>query len=523
MGLLLLVARIVLAAVFVVAGAAKLSNLKASRKAVTDFGLPNWLANPIGSVLPFAEVTVAVLLLPAQSAWWAGLGALGLLLAFIAAIAVNLAQGRKPDCQCFGQIQSKPIGWPTLARNGVLAAIAVLVIWAGTSAQLSFIDVIAGLSGRQALASVVTVFIIAAIVGQTWLIFHLFEQHGRLLLRMDELEKRLANAPTTAQRPQAPLPQGLPLGAPAPAFQLPTLEGQSLALEDLNRDGKAALLIFTDPNCGPCSALLPEIGRWQRDYAEKVRVALVSRGTAKANRAKTKQHGVRDVLLQENREVAELYQANGTPAAVLLRADGSIGSRVAAGSEAITSLVATAAGVPVPTDSTTGGNGRSKVLPMPMTAHAGLPIGEVAPPIALPDLTGRTVSLSDFKGRKTLVVFWNPGCGFCQRMLPDLKAWEHNRSSGSPELLVVSTGAAEANQNIGLHSPVLLDGAFAVARQFRGGGTPSGVLVDAEGKIASELAVGAPGVLALVGVQQPTRADKVVHRTDAKTAVAQVH
>jgi peroxiredoxin len=208
---------------------------------------------------------------------------------------------------------------------------------------------------------------------------------------------------------------------------------------------------------------------------------------------------------------------------VLIRADGAIGSRVVAGSEAITGLVASAAGVPIPITATSGGNGRGKILPMPMPAHAGLPIGEVAPSVTLPDLTGRTVSLSDFKGRKTLVLFWNPGCGFCQRMLPDLKAWEENRSNGAPDLLLISTGTVESNQNAGLRSPVLLDAELAVARQFRGGGTPSAVLVDAEGKIASELAVGAPGVLALTGIPQPIRGEKAVHRPDAKTALAEVH
>jgi hypothetical protein len=38
-----------------------------------------------------------------------------------------------------------------------------------------------------------------------------------------------------------------------------------------------------------------------------------------------------------------------------------------------------------------------------------------------------------------------------------------------------------------------------VGRLFGATGTPMGVLVDAEGKIASELAVGAPAVLALAG------------------------
>jgi hypothetical protein len=36
---------------------------------------------------------------------------LALLVLFIVAIAVTLARGRKPDCHCFGQLHSKPIGW----------------------------------------------------------------------------------------------------------------------------------------------------------------------------------------------------------------------------------------------------------------------------------------------------------------------------------------------------------------------------------------------------------------------------
>jgi thiol-disulfide isomerase/thioredoxin len=30
----------------------------------------------------------------------------------------------------------------------------------------------------------------------------------------------------------------------------------------------------------------------------------------------------------------------------------------------------------------------------------------------------------DFRGEESLVLFWNPGCGFCQQMLADLKEWE---------------------------------------------------------------------------------------------------
>ena len=77
------------------------------------------------------------------------------------------------------------------------------------------------------------------------------------------------------------------------------------------------------------------------------------------------------------------------------------------------------------------------------------------------------------------------------------KAREEADSLGKPKLLVVSTGTVEANQAMGLTSPVVLDQDFSVGRAFGAGGTPSAVLVDAEGRIASPVAVGAQAVLAL--------------------------
>ena len=56
---------------------------------------------------------------------------------------------------------------------------------------------------------------------------------------------------------------------------------------------------------------------------------------------------------------------------------------------------------------------------------------------------------------------------------------------------------------MGLRSPVLLDqDGMRVGRLFGVTGTPMAVLVDVKGKIASELAVGAPAVLALAGQEQ---------------------
>ena len=87
-------------------------------------------------------------------------------------------------------------------------------------------------------------------------------------------------------------------------------------------------------------------------------------------------------------------------------------------------------------------------------------------------------------------------------MLPDLKEWEANRPEDAPRLLVVSAGAEEANREQGFSSTVVLDEQRAVGRAFGAGGTPSAVLVDEEGKVASELAVGTTEVLDLTRARQ---------------------
>jgi len=132
----------------------------------------------------------------------------------------------------------------------------------------------------------------------------------------------------------------------------------------------------------------------------------------------------------------------------------------------------------------------------------GPKVGERAPKTNLPDLEGKSVKLTDFRGKEALVLFWNPGSGFCERMLPELKEWEANRPQGAPELLVISAGTSETNKVMGLGSTVVLAQEFAAGRSFGASGTPSAVLVDKNGTIASEVAVGAPAVLELAGAKQ---------------------
>ena len=335
-------------------------------------------------------------------------------------------------------------------------------------------------------------------------------------MRLEAVEATLAEGGSVVA-PSAngsPLHQaeGLPVGSVAPDFSLSGLHGETLTLNALRSSDKPVMMLFTDPGCGPCNAILPEVGRWQQEHAQKLTLALISRGEVEENKTKAQEHGLSNVLLQKDWEVSESYEVGGTPSAVLIAPDGKVASPVAGGAEGIRGLLSYAVGERAqlrmqPHQHQTEGQpcpNCGKVHAAAPTVEAAQKVGEEAPQVKLPDLEGKTVELADFRGEEALVLFWNPGCGFCQQMLPDLKEWEATSPEDAPRLVVVSAGSEEANKQMGLASPVLLDQNFATGRAFGASGTPSGVLVDAEGKVASEVAVGSPAVMELVGAGRST-------------------
>ena len=109
--------QLVLAAVFVVAGAAKLVDRDGTRRAVADFGAPEPLQAPVAVALPLVELAIAGALFVPALARWAALAALALLLVFCVVIVRALARGSAPDCNCFGGLTQTEVGRGTLVRN----------------------------------------------------------------------------------------------------------------------------------------------------------------------------------------------------------------------------------------------------------------------------------------------------------------------------------------------------------------------------------------------------------------------
>ena len=474
---LLLVVRLALAAVFVVAGVAKLLDLDGSMAAVRGFHLPERLVRPVGLGLPVVEILAAMLLLPSSTAWFGALLAALLLFGFLAGMVNSLRLGEAPDCHCFGQLHSEPVGPRAIGRNAVLLVLALLLLVEGyADPGASPFGAIGRLSALETVLLLGIALALAGLAAEGWLIAHLLRQNGRVLLAVDEL--RAGSAPV-ARTPDARV------GVPIPDVTVRDLEGRVRPVSSLFERGRRSMLIFSDPSCGPCAALRPDIRRWQSDYAPRLALAVISRGELATNRAHAAEHGLEQVYLESDRDVSAAFGVTGTPAAVLISADGTIESEVVGGATAIRALVQQATQRP-----TIPLNG----APRP-PAHT---VGQASPPITLPDLDGVPTTLKLADGRPTVLLFWNPGCGFCHRLAPDILAWERERADSDPELVIISTGDRAANAAAGFGSTVLLDEGLATGRQFGVNGTPSAVAIDGDGKVASPVSVGGPAVLGLL-------------------------
>ncbi len=335
--ILLLFDRIVLSIVFASAGLAKAFNSAGSQKAISDFGLPKSLAKPAAFLLPVVEIVTATLLILASSALWGAAAAIGLLVAFVSAIIVNLLRGRQPECNCFGQLHSRPISWSLVARDVAFATGAAVILWEGPGMSLATgIRRLTGVATAQPLPVAAISLAVVGFLVQTFLIFGLLHQHGRLLLRMDKLEQGVPGAAAFALTP--PAVAGLPVGAPALSFEVSSPDGR-VPLEALLIGGKPVLLIFTDPDCGACAEILPDIERWERQYAELIAFVIISRAPATDNGRPEGKYGFRNIAWQKEREISQSYKIGGIPAAMVVRPDTTIGTWLATGRLAIQSLV----------------------------------------------------------------------------------------------------------------------------------------------------------------------------------------
>ncbi|MFZ0595094.1 MAG: TlpA disulfide reductase family protein [Bryobacteraceae bacterium] len=115
-----------------------------------------------------------------------------------------------------------------------------------------------------------------------------------------------------------------------------------------------------------------------------------------------------------------------------------------------------------------------------------------APDFSLPALDGRVISLSDYHGKKKLVLsFWASWCGPCRLELPALRSFYQraHKSDTDFELLAISIddtreAAKAAVEETRLPFPVLLDLRQTAANAYSVYGIPTLFIIDKNGRVA---------------------------------------
>ncbi len=128
---------------------------------------------------------------------------------------------------------------------------------------------------------------------------------------------------------------------------------------------------------------------------------------------------------------------------------------------------------------------------MVMTASTMLPLGTKAPPFELPDINGRTVSISDFnQAEALLVVFMCNHCPFVKHILDGLVSLVKEYQAKGVAVVGINSNdvatypddrpekMAQVARGKGFTFPYLYDASQAVARAYRAACTPDFFVFD---------------------------------------------
>jgi thiol-disulfide isomerase/thioredoxin len=489
MGIFAVVAcRLLLAAVFALAAGTKLADRPATRVAVLGFGVPESLATVALWALIAGELLTAGLLLPAGTAWFGALAALGMLLLFCAAAGINMARGKAPECNCFGQIHSEPVGPKLFVRNAGFALLAGVIVAAGRGGVGPGMGVMFGkLSEAEALLGGLVVVLAAAVLVLALKLRSMAAAQAGLVERVEKLGH------AGAAQAQAP-PPGLKLGTAAPAFELSSADG-TVSLAGLLKEGKAAFLVFTSPRCSACHAVMPKIKEWRERYGSKLSFVLVTSGDREANKEQ-EERAAGELMLFDGAKTGGAFKVAATPGAVVVGIDGKIQAEMKYGLDKITAMLLETLGEPpepaaaeVPAPAAEASAAESDA-PLTQTGR-GLPIGTVAPAFELVSASGQDPFPGPAgKGKPLFLLFTSPASTDSGEAIAKVQRWAamHGDKVG---FAVMTTGGRLKLEGDGVFEARTSVGAFQV------GEVPAAVLLGADGTVLSETAFGLEEIVVL--------------------------
>lgn len=135
-------------------------------------------------------------------------------------------------------------------------------------------------------------------------------------------------------------------------------------------------------------------------------------------------------------------------------------------------------------------------------AEPGINIGNLAVDFELQTLDGKTVKLSDYRGKPVLLNFWATWCGPCRFEMPFLQQINDSYSAKGLVMLAVDIGESSATvqkfmTDLNLSLTVPLDTTAKVAKSYGILNIPSTFLIDKDGIIRGKVVGAFPNQAAI--------------------------
>ncbi|MFC4618605.1 peroxiredoxin family protein [Camelliibacillus cellulosilyticus] len=129
--------------------------------------------------------------------------------------------------------------------------------------------------------------------------------------------------------------------------------------------------------------------------------------------------------------------------------------------------------------------------PPSVMGKIGLAVGNQAPDFTLKNFAGKTVNLSDFRGKNVIINFWASWCPPCRAEIPELESYYQSHKNKAFTILAVDVTSTEATvsgvksfvQKNHMSYPVVLDAEGDVSSAYGVMSLPTSYFIDSKGII----------------------------------------
>lgn len=320
----LVAAPLLLALTLIASGASKVGQRRSLEEAMVSLRVPFRPAHrTAAAILPGAEIVLALVLF---SPWRvlavaSAVLALALMLTYLLIIARALTFEEAVECSCFGSFASPTVTRATLWRNILLSLLAVVAVIAAATGVTSLAVttqawLVLGWGAALAVGVVLTVLVLGGV---------------------DRPSAGIAVSPAASGAGDTADDedlldyerQAIPFGA------IQTEDGQIRTLSEL-ASSRAVLLLIVSQGCGSCVRVLEQLPVWREQLESVVAVHTVFTQSMDRLSDTVRQQAGPNIGHDVDRNLRRVFEVRGTPAAVLLGADGYLaGGPVSGGGDVI--------------------------------------------------------------------------------------------------------------------------------------------------------------------------------------------